>query len=557
MLACLCLRQYPAVSKCLECDGSGTLLHCALCQRGFHQTCLQSGQPLSTYWQCPHCREVTEKEVNMQTARLREEQVKRKDAVLRKWKKLTKSDLAVFQTLHPDLCQKGHIHYPIEDLLLNSRPKLHGIKGKPLPVALPHPGLSDLLAVADFMHVFRSVLHVPPFSPLQLKSALTLNQETDLVKSLIVALETVGITAMGKRNISDNAHHFRFAEKLSMDLLPALPLCYLGLLEDLLWSWSGDDDYQAVLSYLQIDPAESHFYASYSLGKKLAVITALMQVALCTKTIRDEVQRLAEDSRKLTRLRKDLKSKAKYDKSVQIELEKAEKQRSETHLGPLVLGQDRDFREYWYSGSDKSGLYVRTREGEEDVWSYLDSAQCQGLMSALHSKGVRERRLKSEISAVKLVASSVEIPQAMDTEARLKGVKEQLLALESQLSASFQAKKYIWTLPGQAVAWQQAVLTASSDSHLKGLFQQFIDKATNPYAVLKGGEMRQVQAKYAQPGWQGEWQALGEGAYGTGALAWQVLTFMAACHIRLKRVRKEEYEDEVEKVGKLDNSESP
>lgn len=490
----------------------------------------------------------------MQADRLLEEQVKHKDGILRKWKKLTKSDLAVFQTLHPDLCQKGKIHYPIEDILLNSRPKLHGLKGKPMPVATPAPYLSDLLAVADFTHVFRSVLHVPAFTPHQLQSALVLNQETELIKSLIVALETVGITAMGKRNTSEHAHHFRFAEKLQVDLLPHLSLYYLVLLEDLLWSWNGDDDYQTVIFVLQSEPAESHFYASYSILKKLAVLRALIDIALCTKTIRDEVQHLAEDSRKLIRLRKDLRSKAKYDKSVVIELEKAEKQLSENHLGPLVLGQDRDFREYWYSGSDKSGLYVKTREGEEDVWGYLDYQQCQGLMSALHSKGIRERRLKSAISSVKLVDIPFETPLAMDTETRLKGVKEQLLALEGQLSASYQAKKYIWTLPDQAASWRLAVLTASSDSHLKGLFQQFMDKVTSPFVVVKGGEMRQVQAKYAQQSWQQEWQGLGEGALGAGALALQALTFMTACHVRLKRVRKEEYDEE---MGKLDTAESP
>ena len=494
----------------------------------------------------------------MQADRLLEEQVKRKDAILRKWKKLTKSDLAVFQTLHPDLCQKGHIHYPIEDLLLNSRPRLHGLKGKPLPLTVPDPWLCDLLRISDFMHVFRNVLKAPCFSPIQLKLALELPQETSLLKDILLSLLSVCLTSMGKRNITDKAIRFRFAEKLNIDLLPHLSLYYLFILEDVIWSWSFEDDYQTVLTTLQIEPAESHFYSSYSVEKKIAVLKALVDIALCSKVVRDEVQKIGDEFRKLTKLRKDLKSKCKFDKSLQIELEKVERQLTDTHIGPWVLGQDRDFREYFYSGCDKSGLYVKGMEEQQEIWRYLDYNQCQVLLSALHSKGTREKRLKSAITVVKLMDVAVQKPTPLGSEERLNGVKSLLLSLESQLSTSFQTKKYIWTLPDQAETWRQAVYCASSDFHLKGLFQQFIEKATNPYVTLKGGELRQVQAKYSQSNLQQEWVLIGEAALGPGALAFQILTFLSACHIRLKRVRREDYEDEEpEKQGKWDIMDSP
>ena len=261
------------IDRCFECDERGALLHCTLCQRGFHIVCAQTGKPLFATWLCGRClylshSEHTEKDLKSQSDKLLEEQYKKKDAVLRKWKKLTKSDVGIFQSVHPELCNRGHVQYPIDDLLLTSRPKLHGIKGKPLPLPLPDPSLGKLFYIADFMFVFKEVFRCPLFSAVQLKAALQMSVETGLVKAVIVALETVGMTGMKKGKINEKAVRFRMAETLEIDLVPKLELCYLAVLGDLLYSWAADEDAQALFPLIEKSPLEGQFFSLYSLSTR-------------------------------------------------------------------------------------------------------------------------------------------------------------------------------------------------------------------------------------------------------------------------------------------------
>ena len=218
------------------------------------------------------------------------------------------------------------------------------------------------------------------------------------------------------------------------------------------------------------------------------------------------------------------------------DLETTERELEKLVMGPEMLGQDREFRDYYYTGSDTSGLYVRWSNGNEEVWRYIENRDIESVVSAMHSKGIRERKLKSSIAGLRLLEARWDT-QVSDFNKRLQGVRELLLSVESQLATLFQEKGYVWAPHDIVASWHQSIASADSDFTLVSLFRQFVDRATSPSLQLKSGDYRQITAL------QSEWSDLYEAITGAGSLSFAALTFMGACHVRLKRMRRDSDSD--------------
>jgi hypothetical protein len=427
---------------CDICSTGGSLLACVKCLKLCHLQCINLEALDLPYseWPCSDCSSIYKEnfiqqcEALVASQRLKKEKlVRRLKGSLRHVKKSKK--LKKFKQNHPGLVKNGQILYPIDDFLLWSKPKLHGIQFSPFPAEMTTESFemfSDLVQICDFLYNFKEIVSGPALTCFELFSCLDEKVENSANKTLHISLSKLLILTMVKsENFRKKGSMLNFlvvkTRKItSIDKL--IEFSYLTFIENFFTT----EVFKELID--EIDIETSHFFQNFSFVPDYFALSARFKVKLLvlfisllleTRMFNEECNRRVEVQLRLTKELAECNSMLKQ-KKVAVDREELEKKVQflkknikQVTVRTLPLGTDRNSREYFFFPWDPSKIFIKTynlQNREHATWTFLSLSQVPELKTALNEKGSKESNLLQELEEVLKKSSKKDPSEVHDVE---------------------------------------------------------------------------------------------------------------------------------------------
>ena len=390
-----------------------------------------------------------------------------------------------FGKKYPQFIRQSKINYPIEDMLLFIDPDFHQISLVDLPVPVvckyPQDSFLDILSITNFFYTFSEHISVSPFNIDQLYFELSKNNDSHLLKEIVMAItKELVVHILSKENLDEQLsgqNKFLYsASKLSniFNIIDFLPYSWLTLLSEIMTSntfkeYLEETAVETILQKLEESPIETNFFL-YSLNEKVSCITFLISCFCDTKVFHEALSERIEQRAELSREKAMIKTQIKELEQKQAsEIKTASVTRKATLLSEKIsklqqkvsdlsqkieniqvritpIGLDRNYNEYYIFKFDMKKLYML--KPLENTWHYFDKKEeVEALMQALCTRGIRESKLlenlKSKFSTLTFSEAKEEnlpegytnkLSEFKNIEGDLNSVKKLLLDTEKKFT---------------------------------------------------------------------------------------------------------------------------
>ena len=434
-----------------------------------------------------------------------------------------------FGKKYPQFVKQGKINYPIEDVLLMSDPEFHQVTIYPLPVPIispfPQESFLDLISITTFAYTFAQHIGISPFPLDLLYTDLSQNEESHLIKELIMALtKELVLQILSKENMDEQlsgySRYLYSASKLSsiFNILDYLPYSWLTMFSEIMTSnafkdYTEDTFIEGIVSKVEENPIETEFF-KYSLNEKVACISFLISCYCDTKVfhealseridkktalsrekalikvqIKEIEQKQAADTKNPQTTSRKLASFSEKIQKLQLKIQDLSQKIDDIQVRINPLGLDRFYNEYYFFKFDPSKLYML--KPLENTWYYFDLNGIEALQASLNPKGSRESKLLENLKLKKFHFKQDKIENSLDDYNNklsafkdLKGdiptCRKMLIDLERKFSKYLQRSDKQWETDTNQEKWKASVWKAENVQEFSDLLLEHYDKSSTP-----------------------------------------------------------------------------
>ncbi|OMJ77586.1 hypothetical protein SteCoe_22794 [Stentor coeruleus] len=529
------------LSLCKLCKDSGALIYCSHCPNSYHLNCARMKESDIPYgnWYCNKCVPILEKKLKDEYAK--QEKIERNSKgnklkeVVSVLSNFEKDKIVMkFAKKFPQFVKQGKINYPIEDRLLELDPEFHqvvlGKLPKPMPCNYPQDVFLEIVSITLFAYTFSSHIGITPFSIDKLYSELEKDNESVLIKEIVMSLiKELIVYILSKENLDEQfsgQNKFLYsAYKLSnvFNIIDYLPYSWLTLFSEVMTSntfkdYIEDTAAESIISKFEEFPLESNFF-KYNLSEKVSCITFLISCFCDTKVFHEALSERIEQRTELSREKAMIKVQIKeLEQKQAAEVKAATTTRKSTSLADRIakfqnkvhdlshkiediqvrvtpIGLDRDYNEYYIFKFELSKIYML--KPLENTWYYFSTKEdIEELMQNLCPKGLRENKLLENLKArfpqMKFGSDSErksdddyfnKLSEFKNTNSDLATAKKLMLDLEKKFTKYLNKSNKQWEIEENQFVWREKVTTCDNVFQLSELLLEHYEKSSTPLRV--------------------------------------------------------------------------